>query len=204
MRTWVTIGLALGAAAVIAAVVGGDQDGGTRDMSKPETIFVSVRGDPELESLLQQMDDEFASAGIRSFSAAEVTKMRKTPGPSYAIPERSFWPRIIATLVVMQAIRDAWGKPISVYNGYRPPDYNLAVGGKPGSRHQWFEALDVLPTGDRDEFALLVAKFYIDSSDMGFGVYGKPGAVTGVHVDLHRKRTWGIADDYVRRAGAIA
>lgn len=205
MRSGIKIALGLGALAGVALLLsGGERESEPKESdvsAKPKPLYVSERGDPELESLLQQMDDEFASAGIRDFSAAEVTKMRKTPGPSYAIPPRSYWPRMIDTLELVQSIRDAWGQPISVYNGFRPEDYNKAVGGAPGSRHQWFEAVDLMPTGDRDDFATLVAmRFTAGEPDMGFGVYGKPGHVTGVHIDTHRRRTWGIAQHYIQRA----
>lgn len=172
--------------------------------TKPKPLYVGTRGDPELEAFLIEMQDEFSSAGIRYFSAAEVTKMRKTPGPSYAIPPRKYWPRMIATLQVVDQIRDDWGLPVNVYNGYRPEDYNKAVGGAPGSRHQWFEALDLMPVGDRDDFATLVASYYLKTPDMAMGVYGEPGRVTGVHVDMHRKRTWGSAQHYIQKAGGVA
>lgn len=213
MRDWITILLAVGGAAVTVLFLtsGGDEepeeDGAVSGGVKAEPIYVGVRGDPELEALLIEMDDELASAGITSFSAAEVTKMRKTPGPSYAVPPRSYWPRMITTLQLVQRIRDDWGRPISVYNGYRPEDYNKAVGGAKGSRHQWFEAVDLLPQGDRDDFAQLVATYYVregSAQNMGFGVYGKPGRVTGVHVDTHGKRKWGEAGYYIARAEAIS
>lgn len=212
MRTWITIALALGAAVATALVVGSGAEAPEQepddDMAhdpKPKPLHVGVRGDPELEALLTELDDELRSAGVRDFSAAELTKMRKTPGPSYAVPPRSYWPRMIATMQLVQRIRDDWGKPIKVYNGYRPADYNAAVGGKSGSRHQWNEAVDLLPEGDRDDFAFLVATYYVREGaeqNMGFGVYGKPGRLTGVHVDTHRKRRWGSAQYYIDRAAA--
>ncbi len=173
----------------------------------PTVLYVGRRGDPELESLLQQLDDELRSAGVRSFTAAEVTKMRKTQGPSFAVPARGAWPRMVQTLAFLQRIRDDVGKPIRIYNGYRPPDYNKAVGGARNSQHQGFRAVDTI-TDDMERYALLIAKYYVlygADEKMGFGVYRKGTRLTGVHIDTgFRRRTWGAADDFVERAQAVA
>ena len=69
------------------------------DEDPPHPILVSQRGDPELESLLQQMDDTFRSYGadLSFINAAEVTEMRKTDG-YHAIPPLVYWPRMAADL----------------------------------------------------------------------------------------------------------
>ena len=44
---------------------------------------------------------------------------------------------------VLQPLRDNWGKPLHINSGYRGPELNRAVGGKPTSQHVKGEAGDV-------------------------------------------------------------
>ena len=44
---------------------------------------------------------------------------------------------------VLQPLRDNWGKPLHINSGYRCPELNKAVGGKPTSQHLKGEAGDV-------------------------------------------------------------
>ena len=44
---------------------------------------------------------------------------------------------------VLQPLRDAWGKPLHINSGYRCPELNSEVGGKPTSQHVKGEAGDV-------------------------------------------------------------
>lgn len=48
---------------------------------------------------------------------------------------------------VLQPLRDAWGKPLSINSGYRCKALNAAVGGVPTSQHVKGEAADVCPFG---------------------------------------------------------
>jgi hypothetical protein len=44
---------------------------------------------------------------------------------------------------VLQPLRDAWGKPLTVLSGYRSEELNDAVGGSPTSQHRKAQAADV-------------------------------------------------------------
>lgn len=178
---------------------------------KPSILYVGKRGDPELEGLLNELDAVLASAGVRDFSAAEVTKMRKSPGPSFAVPERDFWSRMVRTLVFLQGIRDELGAPISIYNGYRPPDYNEAVGGAESSDHMWNEGVDTkVARAVEDRYLMLLARAYVTRGatlKMAFGVYDTPGKDDPLeaHIGLGwRNRKWGAAGRYINRAKNIA
>lgn len=46
---------------------------------------------------------------------------------------------------VLDPVREAYGKPISVNSGYRCAKHNLAVGGVTGSQHMKGEAADIAP-----------------------------------------------------------
>ena len=48
---------------------------------------------------------------------------------------------------VIQPLRDAWGKPLTINSGYRCQEVNKAVGGVPTSQHVFGEAADVCPFG---------------------------------------------------------
>ena len=44
---------------------------------------------------------------------------------------------------VLQPLRTAWGKPLSINSGYRCPELNREVGGVPTSQHVKGEAADI-------------------------------------------------------------
>ena len=213
MRNWVTIGLALAAAAVIAAVVGSGTS--VKEVvpspkgGPPEALAVGPPDDPEIAALLTEMRDVFASGGVNLnwITPEEVTLLHKKGyAGQHAIPPRSYWPRMVQTIRgVFQPLREAFGAPLRISNGYRPPFYNLLVTkttdkpkGTPGSRHQWFEALDFVPTEGgaepRVELALLAADLYLARGNdlrMGLGIYSPDAWPGGFHVDTgSQRRKW--------------
>lgn len=46
-------------------------------------------------------------------------------------------------LDALQRLRDLWGRPMALTNGYRCPKHNAAVGGAPHSSHMTGEAADI-------------------------------------------------------------
>lgn len=60
----------------------------------------------------------------------------------------------------LDKVREMWGKPLGVNSGYRSPELNRAVGGKPNSQHLKGEASDIT-AGTKDNnrklFDLIVA-----------------------------------------------
>lgn len=60
----------------------------------------------------------------------------------------------------LDPIRALWGKPIGVNSGYRSPELNRVVGGKPTSQHLRGEAADITTgsvDGNRKLFELILA-----------------------------------------------
>lgn len=173
---------------------------------KAAPIAVGQPSDPAVAPLLLELKQRFADAGIVHFTPREVFTMRKAPGAPLAIPPRPYWDRMVRTLRdVAEPLRVELGRPITIYNGYRPPDYNAAVGGKPGSRHQWAEAIDMYPASGgataRRELALLAANLYRSGAvpSMGLGVYGTSSP--SVHVDAgYKRRSWADAQHWIDRA----
>lgn len=179
----------------------------------PEPLLVGSRSEPRICALLDEMAALFAEHGVDGtlVRPIEVTCMRKSPGRAIAIPPRSTWPRMATTLrEVFVPLRRRLGVPLSLV-GYRPPDYNAAVGGKPGSRHQAFQAIDIRVVKDhatperRRALALEAAALFIARGRplrMGLGVYGCP-TPGNIHVDTGwARRTWNDAPHFLDQARA--
>lgn len=66
---------------------------------------------------------------------------------------------------VLQPLRDAWGKPLTVNSGYRCKALNAAVGGVPTSQHVKGEAADIA-AGDPVKLARLAVKLGLPFDQM--------------------------------------
>lgn len=174
----------------------------------PKPMAVGPDSDPKIAALLAEMRSQWLNAGVdlSVITPEAVTRMRKAPGSPYAIPPREWWPRMLPTITeIFMPIRQAMGVPL-VVGGYRPPDYNEAVGGAEKSQHQAFSALDIKVAKDhstverRRQLAELAGAIYKNRGKdlrMGFGVYGypRPG---NIHVDTGwTRRTWADAEKYL-------
>ncbi len=160
---------------------------------------------PEIATLLAELGAYLEGHGVdmNFTSPEELTRMNTG---AHAIPPRALWANIVPTLILWQErIRGPLGFPMKL-GGYRPVDYNKAVGGAPRSQHQWFAALDVRPVKDhntkanRRALAHAGARVYLDSPadlKVGFGAYGAP-TPSNIHLDTRfRRRTWREADHYI-------
>ena len=199
------------------ALAGGKRGGGAAPSigpwperhDAPDPIAEGPADDPEIAALLQEMDDHFRSYGVNLdwIDAREVTLLRKWG--RHAIPPRSHWERMAATIRWgFMPIRRAVG-PIVITSAYRPPKYNKFVGGEGDSRHLYFEALDmVAPSGMANQQALLAAGMWVRHGEkmrMGLGVYGSPGSASNIHIDTgSSQRVWKNARDWIDRAKAQA
>ena len=164
--------------------------------------------DPEIAALLSEFDDYLASYGVGKYTCAEemfgMPEAPKIAGRRpVAIPPRTLWENAIPTLAAFDEIRESYGKPLPI-RGYRPVDYNAAVGGAPRSIHQWNGAIDIkirdsgATQSERKDFALLVARYTLDHPDgaWGFGVYNDPP--TTVHIDSgYTRRSWENGKKYL-------
>lgn len=89
-------------------------------------------------------------------------------------------PRLV---LLLQKIRDAIGKPITITSGYRCPTHNRNIGGATQSRHMQGQAADIVVNGMTPA---QVAKVAEKCGAGGIGVY-KSGFT---HVDVGPVRTW--------------
>lgn len=119
------------------------------------------------------------------------TDWRSLGEPAFAEPPRGQWAGMVRTLEVLRDdIIPATG-PVSVVSGYRTERYNRRAGGAAGSRHKWFEAVDLVPSRPWDRAGLhrtLLQRWRTrgPSTRMGLGLYSR----TRFHVDTHRHRRW--------------
>ena len=67
---------------------------------------------------------------------------------------------------VLNPLREKFGKPIRITSGFRSPELNKAVGGKPTSQHTKGEAMDITAVNKADnkelfELCKTLFQFYI-------------------------------------------
>jgi hypothetical protein len=119
------------------------------------------------------------------------TDWRGLDEPAFAVPPREAWPAIVPTLRVIRDDVVPRVGPVEVVSGFRTEVYNARADGAKGSRHKWFEAVDVVPEERWERDALHVVLLDLWTTDgpstkMGLGLYGG----TRFHIDTHRHRKW--------------
>ena len=66
-------------------------------------------------------------------------------------PTKAQWINLFAIRDnVLNPLREKFGKPIRITSGYRSPELNKAVGGKPTSQHTKGEAVDITAVNKAD------------------------------------------------------
>jgi hypothetical protein len=150
------------------------------------------------------LDDRLKRNGILNFTAREICSMRKANN-ALAIPPASMWNNIIPTLILAEKLSSRMGEylglerlPLFVGNGYRPKDYNKAVGGEPGSTHIMFRALDLdllskySNAHTQEIFYREACKLFLEAPKdlyMGLGLY-RPHRGTRIHIDTGYANRW--------------
>ena len=91
-------------------------------------------------------------------------------------------------LDLLTRVREHFGKPVVINSGFRCPDHNRAVGGKPSSYHLRGQAADiVIPDVDSEE----VVKYVAGLSQTRYGIGWYPGFT---HLDVRRDRTHWVGE----------
>jgi len=164
----------------------------------PGALYEGRIGNPEIDSLLNEMDNYLMDSGIpiEIINAEKLTYLPRRW--IYAIPPRELWPNIVPTARLFLWLTYEMGAPLSA-RGYRPPDYNLEVKGSSRSLHQWFSAIDIrvaspnATTERRRKLAILGAELYLNNGsefELGLGVYGSK-TPSNIHIDTGmKKRFW--------------
>lgn len=93
-------------------------------------------------------------------------------------------------VVLLQAIREHFGKPITITSGYRTAAHNKSVGGAKSSQHLLGRAADIQVAGVSVEDVASYAEALMPDWG-GVGRYPiKPGRARGwVHVDTRAKKS---------------
>ena len=97
---------------------------------RPEALRVGHAKSKRIKLLLAEMEQVFEAEGVDLdyITPLEVTTLTKTPTHAVAIPPKGYWYAMAATLRDgFVPLRKAFGKPIVINNGYRPPEYNREV-----------------------------------------------------------------------------
>ena len=88
-------------------------------------------------------------------------------------------------VLVLQAIRSRFNKPVTINSAYRTPAYNKKVGGETYSQHQYGTAADIVVSGVRPAEVAAYAETLLIGTG-GIGMYG-----TFTHIDVRKvKSRW--------------
>lgn len=119
---------------------------------------------------------------------------RECGGAPFEVPPFALWPGLTRTLAfIRDRVVPAVG-PVEAVSGYRNPALNACAHGAPGSAHQGYSALDLVPLrpmtrrGLFDRICPVHARFGA-AAQAGLGFY----AFTRFHVDTKSFRRWGSA-----------
>jgi hypothetical protein len=199
-------------------------------------IVVGEASDPNVAPYLASLATTFINHGVNiqrvsPFALTVMTKAPLTDGPDpgsdksrpVAIPPTEMWEGLatvagIVSQVISQIVINGEHLVWRV-TGYRPKDYNAAVGGAPKSRHIYGDAIDVwLPTSliangsatqkteARERLRMAFARYIVAHQNtsglgFGFGVY-----TNDIHIDIGRKKgtivTWEQGAKYINKARA--
>lgn len=200
------------------------------NIGKP--IVVGEATDPAVAPWLVQLTTDFITAGVnvervKPFSLVVMTKAPLTDGPDsdndktrpVAIPPQNMWEGFHTVAAIVDQTLSQSLEPSGIgtrLTGYRPKDYNAAVGGAPNSRHIYGDAIDVwlsyaiIKAGGqklkdaREILRMAFASKIVSMSKssglgFGFGVY-----TNDIHIDVGRKAgtivTWEQGKKYIDKA----
>lgn len=140
-----------------------------------------------------------AAAGVRdvlpTWQVIRTASMwRECGGEPFEVPPFQLWPGLTRTLAFIRDHVTAAVGPVEAVSGYRNPALNACAHGAPGSAHQGYSALDLVPLQPmtrRQLFERLCPMHarYGAAAQAGLGFY----AFTRFHIDTKSFRRWGSA-----------
>ena len=90
--------------------------------------------------------DTYADRISEHFTWSEMQRSdtARRMGIDNTVPEGPARQAVILLVTrILQPLRTAWGRPLTINSGYRSPELNTAVGGAPDSQHVRGEAADI-------------------------------------------------------------
>ena len=97
----------------------------------------------------------------RNFKVSEFSCKDKTD-PVFIAPK---------LVVLLQSIRDYYGRPLHINSGYRTPQYNKKVDGATYSQHMYGTAADIRIDGINPADVAEVARKFLGNNKGGVGIY---------------------------------
>lgn len=119
-----------------------------RDLSAARQILELEFGALEADrTYYQNFADFIDKLELRHFEPHEFLVLgasnRNAPfDKKNGLPPKSLWDNIINSALIIDEVRDRLKAPIDIHSCYRNPAYNRYVGGKTGSMHLTFNAID--------------------------------------------------------------
>jgi len=83
---------------------------------------------------------------------------------------------------VLEPLRKALDRPITVSSGFRSEELNIALGGAPYSQHMDGEAVDIVCDGLVDAFRYIIRHLYFDQV-----IFETVGSKSWIHISLASK-----------------
>lgn len=121
-----------------------------------------------------------------NFNASEFYSRKRRGGAKIVPIPRQYHGNLSTLARNLQILRERARKPVRVNSGYRTPEYNQLVGGKPGSRHLTASAADITVDGQSPRAVFCLIAALIQQGQMaegGLGLYK-----THVHYDVRGQR----------------
>lgn len=124
-----------------------------------------------------------------------ASQWQRCGGQPFEVPPTSEWPNVVQTLrYIRDYVVPAVG-PVEPVSAYRNPLLNACAGGVPGSAHQHFQAVDLVPLSPttREQLMETMCAAHLRRGSpyqVGLGFY----AFLRFHVDSMRFRKWGMGE----------
>lgn len=122
--------------------------------------------------------NDFESPVSQYFTVGEFLRYDRQRMPNSTIVKN----KIIKLAEELDKVRIAWGKPIGITSGYRPPAVNRRVGGARFSEHLTGSAADIYPIGGN------IREFEKWLDARWFGALGYGSRKGFIHVDMRNNK----------------
>jgi hypothetical protein len=132
---------------------------------------------------------------VPTYQVLRTASMWRTcGGEPFEIAPFTLWPGMAHTLAFIRDHVEAAVGRVEVVSGYRNPALNACAHGAPGSAHQGYFALDMIPIHPLDRHELFrrlctMHARYGRAADVGLGFY----AFQRFHIDTNGFRRWGTS-----------
>lgn len=166
-----------------------------RYLYQQDRQFFDPIDDPENAAMVSEFNAFLQANYVVYFDARELL----TPGGSHRrvgsngyglnrLPPRHLWDGMLASLFVIEELRERFGGELNIISGYRAPLYNAAIGGARRSQHMRYTAFDVAPKSRKPEDVVKIYKILRamrDEEKLFVGGLGKYD--NWVHIDTRDK-----------------